>query len=636
MRRYLPVLVVLGTVVGVLAVFEGVVRLRVRPSKVCWGTLGKRELPPWRIVPGPASPDFDPNLAVPARTARGDTLTRGDIAGIFQEDPEIGFVWAPSRASRHGWWRANALGAREDGETPRAVPEGRRRLLIFGDSFAAGTRLPGPSTWTAQLERLRPDLDVVNFGVDGYGMGQSYLLFRRVRAQLDWDAAVFLFVPRHDSWRDINVSRWVGERWLSYAPQPRFVLAGEGVRLVSPPYRQVADFYASNWPQASPELRQHLRAYDRFYDPLLYEPPPVVGHLVSWKLLALWMAERRGQVKRKAVIDDLDGEAFTVCERVLRRAGDEAEGAGRALIVALLPAENEVRAMRSSPGACARWRRIVERLQASGLLVVDLAPALVEAPVEDIDHGADDSHYGPRASARLAAALSRALPHQGFRFASSTPSGVSMPLVLDHRCRLHAGRQQSVRPVPAHRLAEPGVQAHLGMEPHHASGLVDGEGAILHEPVDAAPEDGRLDAEGLEDLLRRGAQGQQGLDGQVRAGFGAAGDPRDAGHEIVERGVLAASQDEDLAQHRVVGRSRGLPQPAHEIVHVDHVEEDLAGAEHHEAALGDEAEQLQQALVAGPVDGGGPDDHHRVAVAPVGLQGQALGLGLGALIDVVG
>ena len=410
MRRFAPVLLVAGSVLIVLLAFEGVARLLVRPSAICWGVLGERELPPWRIVPQPASPDFDPELAMPARTADGETLTQGDLAGVFREDAEIGFVWAPSRASRHGWWRANALGAREDVETPRAVPPGRKRVLVFGDSFAAGTRLPGESTWPAQLERLRGDLDVVNFGVDGYGMGQSYLLFRRVRAQVDWDAAVFLFVPRHDTWRDVNVSRWVGERWDSYTALPRFVLAGEGVRLVSSPYREVSDFYSRNWPQASPELRAHLRAYDRFYDPLLYESPPVVGRLVSWKLLALWMAERRGQKRRNEIDGDLDGEAFRVCARVLAQAGREAASAGKALVVAVLPDQKDVRALRTGDDARARWQERVDRLRAHGLTVVDLAPALVTAPAEELDQGVDGTHYGPRASARLAAAVSRALP----------------------------------------------------------------------------------------------------------------------------------------------------------------------------------------------------------------------------------
>ena len=410
MRRYIPVLLVLGSALTALLLFEGVARVMVHPSAVAWGRLGGRELPPVRIVPQPASPEFDPDLPVPQQAADGEALTQGDLYGVFREDPEIGYTWAPSRVSRHGWWRANALGARAEVETAVAVPAGKRRVLVFGDSFAAGTRLPGPQTWAARLQALRPDLDVVNFGVDGYGMGQSYLLFQRVRERLDWDAAVFVFVPRQDPWRDVNVSRWVGDGWPSYIPMPRFVLAGGDLRLVRAPYAKGTDVYRHDWPKASRTLRHHLRTYDYFYDPLLFESPPVVGRLVSWKLLAVWMAERRKSVKRRAIQDDLDGEAFRVCERLLLRARHDAEEAGKAFHVVVLPADGEAPAMRRSAGARERWARMMDRLQGQGLDVVDLAPALLAAPARDLDQGVDGTHYGPRASAQVARALARALP----------------------------------------------------------------------------------------------------------------------------------------------------------------------------------------------------------------------------------
>ena len=264
MRRSIPLLVVLGSALTALALFEGGARLAVRPSPVAWGALGRRELPPLRLVPQASSPDFDPDLPAGPPGADGDALTQGDLYGIFKEDPEIGYTWAPSRVSRHGWWRANALGARADAETSFSVPAGKHRLLVFGDSFAAGTRLRGVDTWAARLQEARPDLEVVNFGVDGYGMAQSYLLFQRVRERVDWDAAVFLFVPRQDPWRDVNVSRWVGDRWPSYIPLPRFVLAGNDLRLVRGPYPKGTDVYVHDWPEASPTLRHHLRLYDRF------------------------------------------------------------------------------------------------------------------------------------------------------------------------------------------------------------------------------------------------------------------------------------------------------------------------------------------------------------------------------------
>lgn len=406
MRRLVPALLVLASALVTLASFEGAARLFVRPSAVGWGVLRGRELPPRRLVPQPSSPDFDPDLPVAERTAQGEPLTQGDLCGIFREDPEIGYTWAPSRRSRRGWWRSNALGARADGETSPSVPAGKRRVLVFGDSFAAGTRLPGESAWTAQLSRLRQDLDVVNLGVDGYGMGQSYLLFRRVREAVGWDAALFLLVPGQDLWRDVNVSRWLGENWPSYTPMPRFVLDGAGLRLVPGPYPRGTLVYARDWPEASPVLREHLRAYDRFYDPLLHESPPILGRLVTWKLFAVMRGEQRRAARRAHLERDLDGEAFTLCRRLLVRAAGEARAEGKGFLLAVLPAEAEVRAMRASAGDRVRWRNLLARLRAVGLPTLDLAPAVTSG---EVDHGADGTHYGPKVSARMAAAVASEL-----------------------------------------------------------------------------------------------------------------------------------------------------------------------------------------------------------------------------------
>jgi hypothetical protein len=94
--------------------------------------------------------------------------------------------------------------------------EGSRRVAVFGDSFAAGTRVPQESTWTGSSKRNRPGLEVVNFGVDGYGMGQALLLDRRMRDRIDYGVALYVFVPWHDPWRDVNVVRYLGEGWNSF------------------------------------------------------------------------------------------------------------------------------------------------------------------------------------------------------------------------------------------------------------------------------------------------------------------------------------------------------------------------------------------------------------------------------------
>jgi lysophospholipase L1-like esterase len=284
------------------------------------------------------------------------------------------------------------------------------RIAAFGDSFAAGTRLPHDETWAAQLQVLRPDLDVVNFGVDGYGLGQSLLLDRRMRGRLDYEVSLYMFVPYHDPWRDANVIRYLGERWNSFTPMPRFVLEGDGIRLVPPFYSRGSEVYERDYPEASPELRAHLRAYDRFYVPALYEPAPFLSKFVLWKLIVARREQFTQKLTRREIGTDVDGEGFELSRRILKAAQVEGAAGGRRLLVVVLPVERDLENLAKLEKARNRWSRIVESLRAEGLETLDLAPALLAAPPGEIDQGRDGSHYGPKASAVIAKALAGWIP----------------------------------------------------------------------------------------------------------------------------------------------------------------------------------------------------------------------------------
>jgi hypothetical protein len=59
-------------------------------------------------------------------------------------------------------------------------PPPRHRIALVGDSFTFGLEVHYEDTWGNQLERvLGPEFQVLNFGVDGYGVDQAYLRYQR-------------------------------------------------------------------------------------------------------------------------------------------------------------------------------------------------------------------------------------------------------------------------------------------------------------------------------------------------------------------------------------------------------------------------------------------------------------------------
>jgi hypothetical protein len=77
----------------------------------------------------------------------------------------------------------NSLGLRER-EVSLAVPPGRRRITVAGDSFTFAQNLNAEERFTERLQELAGDaVEVVNVSAPGYGTGQEYLLLRELTEQ---------------------------------------------------------------------------------------------------------------------------------------------------------------------------------------------------------------------------------------------------------------------------------------------------------------------------------------------------------------------------------------------------------------------------------------------------------------------
>jgi hypothetical protein len=68
-------------------------------------------------------------------------------------------------------------GARETGAAPLS---GRPQYLLIGCSFTLGWAVSDDEPWASRLQQIRPDLEIVNRGVAGYGTLQSLLLLEEL------------------------------------------------------------------------------------------------------------------------------------------------------------------------------------------------------------------------------------------------------------------------------------------------------------------------------------------------------------------------------------------------------------------------------------------------------------------------
>ena len=115
---------------------------------------------------------------------------------VFQYHPTYGFHFIPGVKARiphegGGYLlRANAAGFRSDREFEARRPAGRRRVLLFGDSYTAGDGVSNGSRYGDLLERFVPGIEVYNYGLPGTGTDQHYLVYADVAPRIEHDLVI--------------------------------------------------------------------------------------------------------------------------------------------------------------------------------------------------------------------------------------------------------------------------------------------------------------------------------------------------------------------------------------------------------------------------------------------------------------
>jgi hypothetical protein len=155
-------------------------------------------------------------------------------SGNWIFDRELGWTWRASSTSADGLFVVNALGARGPREYAPTPAPGKRRVLAFGDSFVFCDEVPAEDSFERQLEEREPTLEVLNFGVSGYGTDQAWMRYQRVGRALGAEV-VCLGLMLENIGRNVNRYRplWA-TRSAVCMTKPRFVLDAAGALVLVP------------------------------------------------------------------------------------------------------------------------------------------------------------------------------------------------------------------------------------------------------------------------------------------------------------------------------------------------------------------------------------------------------------------
>ena len=114
-------------------------------------------------------------------------------------DSLLGWINKPNISIDHMYGpnvylKTNSQRFRNNNDFTIMVPEGKNRVICSGASFTLGYGVDNAHTWCDLLELIDPRIQSVNMGQGGYGIGQSYLWYKRDGARLDHNIHVFAIV----------------------------------------------------------------------------------------------------------------------------------------------------------------------------------------------------------------------------------------------------------------------------------------------------------------------------------------------------------------------------------------------------------------------------------------------------------
>jgi hypothetical protein len=344
----------------------------------------------------------------PVRTARFSEAERGTIQELIagrtayvRYSAALGWTIRPRGAA--GFYAANSQGLRGDRDYSTRPPKGVVRVATFGDSFTHGDEVGNDETWQAKMEAARPGIEVLNFGVGGFGPDQAYLRYRHEGSSYH-PHIVLIGIMSENPNRLVNVYRPFYQPETAFPlTKPRFSLDGERLRLQRNPLPRLSDY--ERLLREPEELLPRLGEHDYFYqtayrDDGMGELLPTVrlarvlrfdfwGKGVESRKMLPWRVVRRC---------DPTSEGHRILIRLLDLFAAEVESHGAIPIVVLFPRMQDIEQYRA---ASVRYcEPLIAHLVDEKIRYIDLIDAFHasgrDAKMADLSepHG----HYSPQAT----------------------------------------------------------------------------------------------------------------------------------------------------------------------------------------------------------------------------------------------
>lgn len=318
--------------------------------------------------------------------------------GYIEYDSILGWTIRPNSESGNHLSRSNSEGLRADRSYPAHPPPGCLRIAAFGDSFTHSTDIANTETWESRLELMDRRLEVLNFGVGGYGLDQAFLRYKK--KGIDFHPhIVFIGFVSDDINRTVSVFRPFYDKNTGLPlTKPRFVLQNDRLILLKNPISTRQDL--DRLLQDDLNMFNKLKAHD-YYATSGYPKMPG-DFLASVRMITLFANRVWGKAEReKENIFHASSEAYRITTKLIEVFYEQVEANDSLPVIILFPQREDLK-LYIKEGRTS-YTPLVEDLKNKGYNFIDLSVPLKAAVGTGEEAGKlIPSHYSAEANKLIA------------------------------------------------------------------------------------------------------------------------------------------------------------------------------------------------------------------------------------------
>ncbi len=292
--------------------------------------------------------------------------------------------------------QTNSQGLRSTRVYSPVADSGMIRVAAFGNSFVYCNEVANKDSWSALIEAIFPHIEVLNYGVGGYGTDQAYLRFMIEGSKLSPQIVIIGFAPVNLR-RVVNVyRRFISDREIPLV-KPRFTISESRLELIANPLLQIKDYEKYiNHSKRIIELGEN----DLWYEPVIYENPFYDYSSTARLLSTLWVrVYNRYLDPDRLLVNDIfntSSTAFKIQTAIFEKFVDEIKVSQMIPLIVIFPDKDTI--IHGWQGRKKIYVPLVNFFRAKNLDFVDLIDAFLAHDVtNDIEQWfMSGGHYSPK------------------------------------------------------------------------------------------------------------------------------------------------------------------------------------------------------------------------------------------------